>query len=160
MNGCLRLTKLIVNNPVPVTITSSTFYDADPVTYENRILTNATLFVPKGTLADYQATANWKNFAHIQEMSFFYDLGYGTSEYPGGISPNGKYLVGSPGFLWENKGNGDNMTVHIDGTDDLRSINDDGVMTGNFYDPKFKVGEASIRNGGVYKEGVRFCLVG
>ena len=56
--SCTGLTSVTVDNPMPVTITENTF--------PNR--TNATLYVPAGSRAAYEAANYWKEFDTIEEM--------------------------------------------------------------------------------------------
>ena len=58
-DGCSSLTSVTVNINTPLTITSNTF--------SNRA--NATLYVPKGSKAAYQAADYWKEFKEIIEIS-------------------------------------------------------------------------------------------
>ena len=58
-SGCNSLTSVTVENPIPVAITSNTF--------SNRA--NATLYVPAGSKAAYQAADYWKEFKEIVEFS-------------------------------------------------------------------------------------------
>ena len=58
-SGCNSLTSVTVENPTPVAITSNTF--------SNRA--NATLYVPAGSKAAYQAADYWKEFKEIVEFS-------------------------------------------------------------------------------------------
>ena len=55
--GCTGLTEVYVNAKTPPTINSSTFNDY-----------SATLYLPYGTKAAYQAADYWKNFTNIVEM--------------------------------------------------------------------------------------------
>ena len=57
--GCYGLTSVTAESETPVTITSTVFY--------NR--TNATLYVPYGCKAAYEATDYWKDFKEIIEMA-------------------------------------------------------------------------------------------
>ena len=58
-NGCSALTSVIIENPTPVSITSDVF--------TNRA--NATLYVPAGSKAAYEAADYWKEFKAIVEMA-------------------------------------------------------------------------------------------
>ena len=58
-NNCSGLTSVTIENPVPVSITSDTF--------SNR--KNATLYVPKGSKAAYEAADCWKEFGHVEEST-------------------------------------------------------------------------------------------
>lgn len=58
-SGCNKLTEATVENPNPVAIKSSTF--------SNR--KNATLYVPKGSKAAYEAADFWKEFKEIVEIT-------------------------------------------------------------------------------------------
>lgn len=58
-NGCSRLTKVRIEKANPITIESNTF--------SNRA--NATLYVPKGSKAAYQAADYWKEFKEIVEYA-------------------------------------------------------------------------------------------
>lgn len=57
--GCSRLTKVRIEKANPITIESNTF--------SNRA--NATLYVPKGSKATYQAADYWKEFKEIVEYA-------------------------------------------------------------------------------------------
>ena len=57
-DGCSILTSVTVENPMPVSISSNAF--------TNR--TNATLYVPAGSKAAYEAADYWKEFKEIVEM--------------------------------------------------------------------------------------------
>lgn len=57
--NCSGLTSVTVINPTPVNITQDAF--------TNR--TNATLYVPKGSVEAYQAADYWKEFKEIKEIS-------------------------------------------------------------------------------------------
>ena len=61
-NNCAQLAKIYSLWEEPITITNSTF--------ANAVYTNATLYVPVGTKALYQATAAWNQFASIEEMAY------------------------------------------------------------------------------------------
>ena len=61
--GCTALTSVTVNNASPVSITSNTF--------SNRA--NATLYVPYGSKAAYEAADYWKEFNEIVEIIVFAD---------------------------------------------------------------------------------------
>ena len=56
--GCSGLTSVTVENNTPITITSSVFSN----------IANATLYVPVGSKAAYQAADYWKEFKEIIEM--------------------------------------------------------------------------------------------
>ena len=56
--GCIKLTSVSVESPTPVAITSTSF--------SNRA--NATLYVPAGSKAAYEAADYWKEFKEIIEM--------------------------------------------------------------------------------------------
>ena len=58
-DGCYNLEKVNSKIASPFAISDETF-DSD--TYSN-----ATLYVPKGTVAQYKATDGWKNFKNIVE---------------------------------------------------------------------------------------------
>ena len=94
--GCTGLTSIYVMSETAPTIISASF---DDDTYSN-----ATLYVPTGTLKTYQETDGWKEFSNIQEFdptgidgitaeeaenNLFYDLSGRTIENPG----NGIYIV-------------------------------------------------------------------
>lgn len=94
--GCTGLTSIYVMSETAPTIISTSF---DDDTYSN-----ATLYVPTGTLKTYQETDGWKEFSNIQEFdptgidgiiaeeaenNLFYDLNGRTIENPG----NGIYIV-------------------------------------------------------------------
>ena len=55
---CYSLSTVIVENPTPVSITSGTFSN----------LSNATLYVPSGSKAAYEAAEEWREFGNIIEM--------------------------------------------------------------------------------------------
>ena len=67
-SGCDRLTSVKVERATPVTVSSSTF--------SNRA--NATLYVPKGSKAAYQAADYWKEFKEIVEYEYEVDPEYIT----------------------------------------------------------------------------------
>lgn len=58
-SGCNNLTEVIVENPYPVSI--------EQYTFTNR--KNATLYVPKGSKAAYEAADYWKEFKEIVEIT-------------------------------------------------------------------------------------------
>jgi hypothetical protein len=149
-SGCSALKQIIVKNQTPPEFTTSQY----PF---NSISATPALYVPKGTVDAYKAANQWKNFTTVEEASLFYDLGYG---YPYKISPNGKYLTGYNGFLWENKENGDNSVTLIpsEGELSLNDVNDSGVIAANFKDPAYVVNGSPITSGGVYKEGAWYSL--
>ena len=49
--------------------------------FDQSVLNNATLYVPRGAIPNYQATQGWRLFAHIQEASGDYNYDF----YQGGI---------------------------------------------------------------------------
>lgn len=55
--GCIRLTSVTLGMIMPLEITNNTFSAYD----------KATLYVPYGSKADYEAADNWKNFSKIYE---------------------------------------------------------------------------------------------
>ena len=66
---CATLESVTVLNPEPVNIADNVFYQ--DLAYEengNTSFTTATLYVPKGSKAKYQAADGWKNFQNIVEM--------------------------------------------------------------------------------------------
>ena len=84
-NGCTGLESITVNSKTPPTIQSSTFSGV-----------TATLYVPYGAKATYQAANYWKNIANIEELPGEYSLavtaaGYATlylgfdAEIPDGV---------------------------------------------------------------------------
>lgn len=56
---CYHITEVTVENPVPVSITSSTFSNS----------ANAILYVPQGSKAAYEAADYWKEFKEIVEIT-------------------------------------------------------------------------------------------
>ena len=58
-SGNLNLTSIIVSNPVPPTAHDGTFISEN---YQD-----ATLYVPRGSLAAYREADVWKEFLHIEE---------------------------------------------------------------------------------------------
>lgn len=58
-NSCTNLQKITVNRVTPPAIQSNTFYG---------VSTDIEVLVPCGTLAAYQADANWSRFTNIKEM--------------------------------------------------------------------------------------------
>ena len=61
--------------------------------FANSIYTNATLWVPGGTLAAYQAADGWKNFTNIKTWSFVLNYtvnGHGTMDIDGVVAANGE----------------------------------------------------------------------
>lgn len=101
---CTGLTSVTVKNPEPVAITGYTF--------SNR--SNATLYVPDGFKAAYQAADYWKEFREIIEMPASGDLN-------GDGSINGEDLVAQTNLI---------MTDQYDAAADL---NNDGEVNGIDY---------------------------
>ena len=66
--ACRSLTNVISLIDEPFEITDDVFESYNEETYE-RFFTSATLYVPKGCKARYEATAGWKNFKEIVEMT-------------------------------------------------------------------------------------------
>ena len=61
--------------------------------FANSIYTNATLWVPGGTLAAYQAADGWKNFTNIKTWSYVLNFtvnGHGTMDIDGESAGNGE----------------------------------------------------------------------
>ncbi|MBR1666338.1 MAG: leucine-rich repeat protein, partial [Bacteroidaceae bacterium] len=61
--------------------------------FANSIYTNATLWVPGGTLAAYQAADGWKNFTNIKTWSYVLNFtvnGHGTMDIDGEAAGNGE----------------------------------------------------------------------
>lgn len=58
-NSCTNLQKITVNRDTPPAIQSNTF---------SGVSTDIEVLVPSGTLAAYQADANWSRFTNIKEM--------------------------------------------------------------------------------------------
>ena len=146
--GCTALRQIIVKSQTPPAFTNNQY------PFGSLSQTTCTLYVPKGTLDAYRGANKWKEFTTIKEAGLFYDLGYG---YPYKISPNGKYLSG-PGFLWENKGNGDNSLISIPQEGDAHDVNDAGVIAADFADNTYLVNGNPITSGGVYKDGTWYSL--
>jgi hypothetical protein len=147
--GCAALRQIVVKNQTPPIFTNTQY------PFGSLTVANCVLYVPKGSIDAYKAANQWKTFTTIKEAGLFYDLGYG---YPYKISPNGKYLVGYNGFLWENKENGDNTIISIPNGGGAHDVNDEGVITANFKDDNYLVNGNPIESGGVYKDGTWYSL--
>lgn len=84
--GCNNLEQVTILNPVPVPIEDNVFYlrseenegDADDFEF-----THATLYVPCGSKAAYQAADGWKNFTNIVELP-------DTNRKPGDLNGDGE----------------------------------------------------------------------
>ena len=71
--SCSKLEKVTVLNPVPVAISDNVFHmtetwNEDYTESTTSDFTTATLYVPHGCKAAYQAAEGWKNFQNIVEM--------------------------------------------------------------------------------------------
>ncbi|GHU86055.1 hypothetical protein FACS1894153_2390 [Bacteroidia bacterium] len=149
-SSCSQLTKINVLNPTPIIILNSSF--------GSDIFEKVTLCVPEGTIDAYKAANNWKKFTKIEiiaEESFFKGLDLG---YCNGMSPDGKYIVGSAssgGYVYEI---GATDIVIIPNSEDIIAATNDGVFTGTFIDSNYRVGSQYLTNGGVYKNNKWYSL--
>ena len=66
--ACRSLTSVISQIEEPFEIADDVFKSYNEVTYES-FFTSATLYVPKGQKAHYEATTGWSNFKEIVELS-------------------------------------------------------------------------------------------
>ena len=81
-NGYKAYTVNVFNNcPNLTSITCWMFepdewYEGGSLNFDQSVLNNATLYVPRGAIPNYQATNGWRLFAHIQEISATYNYDF------------------------------------------------------------------------------------
>ena len=139
--GCNNLSEVEVNKTSPLNV--------DQYSFPNR--TNATLYVPAGSKAAYQASDYWRDFENINEVGYIGDV---NSELTGetGIACFVVNRTGKLGNYYVQAGTPKKVKIigEVD-ANDLSNLHKDGYSYEMYYTTYLDISEAHI-NGCIYTD--------